>query len=197
MAKKKTDPEQVALARVEAERLNSILGFGSLFNASLEKMEPYEKAIVWSLLDLFKDLAKERCDEAREALFVDAEAVGVKTEKGHFTIEMEDGTTVTKERRQRSNPSEDHVKMLLEKYRIPLAEAFSEKKSFVLDPSKLQHLVDTGKLPSAEVEEGKGVTWALKVKASTDLATALEGVQKMIEKVKPPKELKAAKKASK
>lgn len=195
MAKGKKEVQEgktTVMVKTESERLQAVLDFGALFNADLATLQPYEVAVVWQILDKLEDLTKGRTAAARQALFDLADQIGEVVEKGHRTFEVECGR-VTKERRMSKAPSEDHVRSLLAKYNIPVTECFSEQKTMVLDQSKLDFLVSSGRLKAEEVDQGKKETFALKVSPSEEFKKALAGIEKAIERVKPPKALKDSK----
>ena len=150
----------------------------------------------WVLLKYTQDRLEGRLKSLRKVLLARAEEFGKDTEKGGSKLSV-DGTLVLREKRQAALPEEKGLRSLLEEHGIKPADAFSKVTKVVMDASKVQNLVDLGKLPAAKVTDLKKVTWALRVKESHELAEALdqmvgEAGEEIVEKAPRAKRGKAS-----
>ncbi len=159
------------------------LGRAELFNAPMEDLSPQQRAESWAVIDTFVTILSQRNGELREGLFETVQEVGDKTEAGHFIANIE-GNEVKRERRQGKSPADKEFRVLLKELSIPLTDCYSEETVYKLDPSKVQYLIDGGRLPAEKVEELKKVTYALKVKPRADLAAELDRVSDRFKKLK-------------
>lgn len=134
-----------------------------LLSASVEEMSDDEAAAAWSFLDLMEAISKDRKTQIRAKLLDRIEEVGDENEKGSFVANME-GAEVIKEKRQAKLPDPNLVEELLKEREMNISEAFDQETKWVMSPSKIDFLVQGGKLPGDQLEASKKVTWALKVK---------------------------------
>lgn len=123
---------------------------------------------VWRLLGAVEDEVGGVRGKLREQLLAYVASEGREDERGSATVVVE-GTTVKREARRASEPDAKGVKELLARRDIPVSRAFDEVKVLQLNATKLQHLIDTGKVTAEEVEALRRVTYALKVKESDQL----------------------------
>jgi len=138
------------------------------------KTAPTEPLIhVWAILKFVNERIDATLKEIRAELLDRAEARGRLTDKGGYRIGVE-GNEIIKEKRVSPLPPEKDIKELLGEHNIDVKEAFSKVTKMKLDASKIQMLVDLGKLRPTEVNALKKVTWALRVKESEELAEAIE-----------------------
>lgn len=162
------------------------LGKAELFNAPMEDLSPQQKAEAWAVIDTFVTILSQRNGELREGLFEMVQKVGDKMEGGHFQANIE-GNEVKRERRQGKLPEDKAFRALLKELSIPLTDCYSEETLYKIDPSKINYLIDNGRLPAEKVEELKKVTYALKVKPRADLAVELDRVSGRFKKLKKAK----------
>lgn len=153
-----------------------------------------------TLKDALEGLPKERLGELRAYLLKHAESFGEDNGKGGQRLSVE-GSTVTREKRTAKTLDTDTVLNLAADHGLQPTDVCDEvtTKSLVVNPSKLDFLVQTGKLDKAAVEGLYTVSWALKVVGSEELTGALceaAGGLKGITEALPP-EPKAAKPKSK
>lgn len=127
----------------------------------------------WVLLKYTKERIEERMKGLRNVLLGRAEEFGKDTEKGGSKLSVE-GSLVLRERRQAALPDEKKLRAILDEHGIKPTEAFTKVTKVVLDASKVQGLVDLGKIPEKKVDDAKKVTWALRVKESHELAESLD-----------------------
>lgn len=167
--------EEVSLARrveEEAMRVSQAFTAGPMFQDDPATVELPIQVAAWSVLDTLEDLIKDRKQSYREQLLVTAEQTGVKTDKGGFRMWV-DNSEVVRERRERKLPEEAGLKLLMASRGIPYNECFDEVKTLVLNPSKLDYLIETGRLSKDEVDALKKVDWALKVSQSEVIQESL------------------------
>lgn len=127
----------------------------------------------WVILDNIAKVIGDRKKVLRLHLLGRAEKFGRPTERGGQMVKV-DTSKVLREKRISKTLKADDVRELLETRNIPFDDGFSKVTTVVVDPSKLETLVNLGKLPQAEVEALHQVTWALRVKAGPDLEEVLD-----------------------
>ena len=132
-------------------------------------------AVLFKVLDTVEKKAKERRGMLRAQLLDWATANGELTPKGH-RIGKADGHKIMNEHRQATEPNGEGIKALLKEKGIDIMLAFDEVPTLALNPSKVKHLVETGQLEKAEVDELRRVTHALKVTLSKPLNESLKAV---------------------
>lgn len=140
----------------------------------VEELTDSEAATAHLTLKLVGDLIKERAEILRLRLLDAAVKAGKQTEKGGYRYDTADDLRILRERREKVDLSLEKVLALLEKNGVPVQEGCDEVKTLVVNRSKIQHLVDTGKLPKKDVEALVEVTYALRVFPSDTLAALLE-----------------------
>ena len=123
--------------------------------------------VVLAELFLFIDVVEKRCVTAkkqfRESLLSTAEQLGIKNKRGHF--EFDSGTAlVIDEKRQSNLPSMDDLIQLLQESGLDTLEAFDESKVLEMNPSKLDRLLETGRLDRDKFDSLRKEVHVLKVK---------------------------------
>lgn len=146
---------------------------GEVLNKTDSEMTAEECALAYAILQYVEKTIDGRKGVLRERLLEEAEKRGARTEKGGNELEL-DGFHITREKRQDKLPDSVGVKSLLIKAKLSVDSAFTRRTSLVLDPSKLEQLVDLGKLKSKDLNALRAVNWALKVASSTVLEEQLE-----------------------
>lgn len=131
----------------------------------------------WKILDFVEKAIEPRKEKIRLALLGWAEKLGEATEKGGSKLSVA-GNVVLREKRVGAQPEEGPLKKMLEEKGLRMSEVFDEVKKVVLNPSKLQSLIETGKLDKAAVEKLHKVSWALRVYPSDELEELLESAAK-------------------
>jgi hypothetical protein len=184
MAKKKskTDIEQSMKGLMA-------LGLSEMFNIDPAELNPQQRTEAWATIDAMGAVFLARKEELRESLLEIVQEVGDETEAGHFVANIE-GNEVKRERRQGKSPEDKAFRELLKSLSIPLTDCYTEETKYTLDPSKVQYLIDGGRLPEDKVHELKKVTFALRVKANSDLRAELDRVSERFKKLKTKKQLK-------
>lgn len=146
---------------------------GVVVTQPIEKLAPTDAVLAFKFIDFIEKQVAGRKKALRDFLLGYAEAQGeVNPKSGSKAVKVE-GTTVIKERRRDNNPNADGLKGLLADAGIKLDAAFDEVKVLQVNPTKLQFLVETGKLKKDAVEALYGITFALKVQESKAIKEAL------------------------
>lgn len=146
---------------------------GLAMGAPVNALELEGLVQAWALLAFVSQAVEARQKILRERLLDEAEEFGRMTEKGGQRL-MVHNSLVQREKRIAKLPDEEGFKALLASADIDFDAAFSKVQKVILDPSKIDGLVNLGKLKAGDVERLKKVTWALRVKPSNELDTILE-----------------------
>jgi len=146
---------------------------GDIMTSDAEEANVASVVQSWVLLKHTKERIEERMKGLRNVLLGRAEEFGKETEKGGSKLSVE-GSLVLRERRQAALPDEKKMRAILDEHGVKPDQAFTKVSKVVLDASKVQGLVDLGKIPEKKVDDAKKVTWALRVKESHELAESLD-----------------------
>jgi len=157
----------------------SNLNLERVFRDPVDALSDKEVADAWSVIDAIEEVAKLRKAALRLSLLARVEAEGKETKNGSYAAEF-DGIKVIKERRIAKLPDTSLVESLIKEAGLEYDDAFTPKRDWSLDPSKVDFLVKCGKLPGDKLEASKKVTWALKVKPGPSLDERLEDVKKQL-----------------
>jgi hypothetical protein len=135
-----------------------------------------EVTFAYAAISHMEKLLAARKEQLREILLTQAQKHGTPVgEKGAMQLVV-NGTKVVRERKTSTTPDSTKLKMMIKERGISVDAAFDEVTVYELNPSKLQYLIDTGKLDGAEVEQLKSVTPSLKVTASNKVKQILQEV---------------------
>jgi hypothetical protein len=166
----KRDEQLAVIAELDLERV---------FTDKVTNFTDEEAANAWTIVDLISKLSKERCEALRAHLFERVPEIAEADGKGSFSVDL-NGTTVKKTRRVSKLPTEAVVKECLKEKDLQQEDAFSAKTSWVLDPSKVDFLVEGGHIPADRIEASKKVNFALKVVPNRTLSGHLTRVKKRL-----------------
>lgn len=172
MAKKKTtvpavDTNITALAEITP------IASGTVMKASPESMSLVEQVQAHVILKKMEDALDSRLKELKAPLMAVAEAQGHQDE-GSTTKKLQvDGSTITVEHRKSKTPDPEGLKALLASKQVAVSEAFDEVKSLQLNPSKVEYLVQIGKLTRDEVAALCAESTALRIYPSKQLKEAV------------------------
>lgn len=156
---------------VDAE-LHPLLAGGAM-TKPLRDMTDDEVIQAWTMLRFASSKIGDRLNEIREVLLEDAAEFGSDTDKGGQRLYI-GRHLILREKRVSKLPRQKDFKELLEKANLKNSEAFTKKTTTVLDASKIQNLINLGKLSEEDVEGLKKVTWALRVKPDEGLEAILD-----------------------
>jgi hypothetical protein len=157
----------------------SELNIEKVFTDPIDTFTDEQAATAWAMIDLLEKVVEERKKNLRESLLARAEKAGKKKENGSFEAAM-GGVTVINERRQAKLPDEEVVKACLKEAGLEYEDAFTAQMVWTMDPSKVEFLVQGGKLPAEKIEASKKVTSALKVKPDKAIKAQLDNVKKRL-----------------
>lgn len=150
-----------------------------VFTDPIDSFTDEQAATAWAMIDLLEKVVEGRKKDLRESLLARAEKAGTKKENGSFEAAM-GAVTVINERRQAKLPDEDVVKACLKEAGLEYEDAFTAQMVWTMDPSKVDFLVQGGKLPAEKIEASKKVTLALKVKPDKSIKAQLDNVKKRL-----------------
>jgi hypothetical protein len=147
---------------------------GKALTAPLEILTVPEMLDAYCILDHLEKAIAARKKAFRDPLLAYAEANGEELPKGGSKAVLE-GTTVERQKRQTKEPEREKMLALVQKRDMDPTEVYDEIKQLVYNPSKTNHLVETGKLSGEEVDALCPISFALKVTKSADMKTLLKG----------------------
>ena len=170
---KKTQVKSEVASLVEIKPFTS----GRVLTETPEKLSLVEQIQAHVLLKKVKDAVETRLADLRVPLMAVAQANGeVVSEKGTKKYVV-DGNSVCVEYRKANAPAEDKVREMLTAKGIPLTEVFDEVKVLSFNPSKLDYLVQTGKVSQADFEAAiPAPSPALRIYPSKELKSAVEAL---------------------
>jgi hypothetical protein len=155
--------------------LEVIGGTELLFSQDVYSLTKEQQVGAWTILDLLEKVSKERKEAFRKEMLSLARD-GEKDEKGSGTVVI-NGTTVVAEARTPDFPDEKKLKEILKAKKLPLDSCFDQVTAYQLNPSKLEFLVDQGKLSQEEVDSCRETTYALKVKPEKETKDKLNEIK--------------------
>jgi len=147
----KRDP----LPRMAADVRPMVMGAAMSLDAWDSSTE--EAAAAWIVLNEVKQRAEDKLKVLRERLMEEVGADGDVTAKSGYSLQIGEARFL-KERRQEQLPNAELLRKVLEEAKVPADAAFTRQVSYVVDPSKLEALVATGKLKAEAVEECRKVS---------------------------------------
>lgn len=168
--KPKTLMEQV---KTNISRVKEAFHADPLFRDDPTEVETPTAVAAWAMLDTLGELIEKRKASYRLELLTRSERDGVPTDKGGNRLWCDD-SEVLREKRQNKLPEESDFRLLLLTKGISFTEAFDEVKTLKMNPSKIDYLIQTGRITQAEVDEYRKTTYAMKVKQSELLEKVLD-----------------------
>lgn len=150
---------------------------GEVMHSPVESMTTEELFHGYAIVQTMEKFLKDRREALNARLKEVIKKTGVTTEEGHVRLAHE-GTYGTMQKRVSKSPDLDALKKLLAKASIDTSEVFDEVKTLEFNPSKLNSLVELGKLKQVDVKLLFGETFALVVEPSPAIAQQLEEVAK-------------------
>lgn len=133
---------------------------------SIDDMGVEDVAGVYSVLDALADRIEKRM-KGLKAVLSSLTAEGEQiTEKSREAVVNGLKVILTK---KESAPDAAKVQALMKKKGLAVTEAFNEVKTLVMDPSKLEFLIGTGKLDKAEVDALRKPSESVTVKSDEEI----------------------------
>lgn len=174
--KKAKNDEMTALAtsvKEEMLRVREAFSAGPLFREPPAEQEAPVAVAAWAVLDSLEGVIEERKKAYRQHLLDYAKDNGTptvdkkkKTPTGGQEVWI-DSSKVVREHRQDKLPNDTaDFRLMLAGKNISLSDLFDEVKTLVMNPSKLDFLIDSGRLDAKDLEQYKSTGYALKVKQS-------------------------------
>lgn len=151
------------------------LSSGEVLHAPVDKMTVGERMFSHPIVKWMIAKLTEREKELNARLKEDVKQVGIENDKGHKRFEHE-GFVATVEKRLGKAPDEDGVKELLVKAGIDPDSVYDEVKVKQFNPSKLDQLVQVGKIKQADVDALKKTTYALFTELSPAAQKQLDAI---------------------
>jgi hypothetical protein len=145
-----------------------------LFKGDLVNLSSQSLAEAHAAIGKLETEAKERKDAIKTILAERAEKSGTPVgDKGAKEIPAGD-FKVVRERKTASLPDANKLKAMLTEKGIPTKQAFDETIILELNPSKVQYLIDTGKLDKEAVEALRSTSFSVRVTVPKEVKALLE-----------------------
>lgn len=161
--------------------------FGTIFNASIEKLSTEQKTLAFLLVDLMDEVTEDRREALRTVLIDLVKADGrIEGEKKHFVLDV-DGNEVKAQRSTATKPDQVMLKALLDSKGLKHQECFDEVVNMVYNPSKYESLVERGVLKKDEVAPLFKEQFSLKVSPNKQVEKDLDLIRERLGKLKPAK----------
>jgi hypothetical protein len=152
------------------------LSSGEVLHADIDKMSMAERITSIAIVKWMIAKLTDRSKSLNERLKEDTRQVGSANEKGHVRFSHPQAGVCTVEKRVSKTADEDELKTLLLMNKLDPSSVYDVKPVQVLNTSKLNQLVELGKLKKTDVEKLYKVTFALTVDPSEVLSSQLEAV---------------------
>jgi hypothetical protein len=150
----------------------SPFGQGRVMQADPREVPLTDVTVSYAVINHLQKVIGARKKQLKPHLMSQAETHGETTDKGGSLLAVGE-EKIVRERRLSSEPNEDKLRALLETNGLAILDCFDEVKSVKLNPSKLQYLIDIGKLKKEEVEGLRDEVFALKVDPGPELKELL------------------------
>ena len=155
------------------------LSGGELLHAPADQFSPAEAVAAFAIVKHIEDTVKSRKGELRKRILDDKAIIssGKETASGGTTTNVR-GNKVQRKKTLKRFANEAKIRQILAMKGLGEDAAFDSQKvttiQQVVNPSKIQHLVDTGVLTEEEVNEFHKEQWTLIVQPSERIAMLLE-----------------------
>ncbi len=137
------------------------------------EMSISDVTFAYAAITHLETVLKARKEQLRTVLLEYAQDHGKPVgEKGAVEVVVA-GSKVTKERKTATTPDVEKLKVKVKEKGLGVEAAFDELTVLEYNPSKVQFLVDTGKLDGAEVEALRPVSYSLRVTPSASVKKVL------------------------
>ena len=146
---------------------------GQAIGISANSLNDEELATAWTMIERVEKACAARKKELRAALLTRIGKNGSPDKKGHVQYSA-DGIRLVRQKRVSKLPDEKRFKALLSAKRVSHKSVFDPVVEHKLNPSKMQHLIDTGRIKQEEVDRLQKVTYALTVKPSETITALLD-----------------------
>lgn len=150
----------------------SNLGKGALLTAKLPAADGAgisDIVEIYIALNTLQKIIAARLSDIKPLLHEVAEQNGDLTEKGSLQLYVGENRVI-REKRESTAPDEEKLRALLETRGVDLDAVFDTIQTYILNPSKLQYIIDTGRIDKNEVVSLKETNWAIKAEPGPELA---------------------------
>lgn len=145
---------------------------GDLMHADHEKLNIEQRMDLYAAIQFELDKLAKRREVLNARLKEDVKQVGTVTEKGHYRFEV-NGKVASVEKRVTKMPEEGALNALLVKNGLSLDDVSDTVTEKRINPSKIDYLIELGKLKAADVDALRKVTYALSVDTNEETAQLL------------------------
>lgn len=145
---------------------------GELLHADHEKLNIEQRMDLYAAIQFEQDKLAKRREVLNARLKEDVKQVGTATEKGHYRFEV-NGKVASVEKRVAKMPEEGALNTLLVKNGLSLDDVSDTVTEKRINPSKIDYLVELGKLKAADVDALKKVSYALSVDPNEETSQML------------------------
>jgi hypothetical protein len=155
------------------------LSGGELLHAPADQFSSAEAVAAFAIVKHIQDSVKTRREELRQRILSDQAIIdhGKKTPSGGTSTNVR-GNKVQRRRSVKKFENLARMRQVLTDKGLAESAIFDEVKRTVIDkvvnPSKIQHLFDTGVLTAEEVESFHKEQWTLIVNPSSQISNLLE-----------------------
>jgi len=155
------------------------LASGDILHTSPEAFTPLEAVEAYAIVKFLADRVEVRRKELRSRIIDDEVIIGegTGTPSGGTNTDVR-GHKVTRKKQVKRFSNVARVKELLKEKGLKMEDMFDEiietKTKTVVNPSKMEKLLDVGKLTEEEIESCHVTQWSLIIKASRELEEILE-----------------------
>lgn len=148
------------------------LAFSTYMDTPLTKLSLNDAAEMYKIFDVLEKKIVKRKKELNAFIKTQVISSGSKTESGHYSLFLGEVECIG-ELKTSKYPDDEKVLDLLKSKDIDTSEVFEETSMLQYNPAKMEFLIRKGVLDREVVEALHETTYALKVKASPALDSAL------------------------
>lgn len=149
------------------------LSSGEVLHLDIDKLSMEDRLQAYAIVQWMLEKLKGRRESLNERLKEDTRQVGATNDKGHVRF-SHSGTVSTVEKRVAKTPDEKELNKLLTANKIDVDSVYDTVQAQQLNLSKVNKLVELGKLKQADVDGLFKVTFALTVDPSEALTKLLD-----------------------
>ena len=156
MTKKRTSAEWVD------EQLSPFMS-GEVMNANIKKLDRDDLGSTYTVLDSAEKEIKLRKGKVRDRIIYVLKKYGTLNERGNHVLETAT-CVLTRQSRKNKMPDAEKVRTVLVKNGIEPSAVFTVVQKTELDPSKIQALIETGRITAKEIDDCRNVSDAVSIK---------------------------------
>ena len=156
---------------------------GDILRAPVEELNPSEVVEAYAIVKFLGDKVEGRRTELRKRIVEDEVIAnaGKKTPSGGSSATIA-GHKLQRKKTVKRFQNQSKIRQVMQERGLKESDVFDETQEIIIkkavNPSKVERLVETGKLSSEEVESFHVVQWTVVVSASESLEALLEQADK-------------------